>query len=73
VTVSSENFPTVATAGVVSQFVLTMRDASANAVSCNSSALRVRLAGTGYLDAVVSPDALGACRVLFAVIKVCML
>ena len=70
VSLASSSMPSVATAGVASQFLLTMRDSSANAVNCNSSALSVWLSGQSYAAAAVENDASGACRVVFSVLEV---
>ena len=70
VSMASNSLPSVATAGLASQFLLTMRDASANVVNCDGGALTVWLAGQGYAAADVKKDASGACRVVFSVLEV---
>ncbi len=70
VTMSSSTFPAAVTAGLASEFTITMRDASANVVDCNTSALTVWLTGTGYAAAAVTADNVGACRVTISVLKV---
>jgi hypothetical protein len=67
---ASNYLPSVATAGLASQFLLTMRDASANAVNCDSRALSVWLVGQSYVSADVDNDPSGACRVVFSVLEV---
>ncbi len=67
---SSSAFPSVATAGLASEFVITMRDASANVVDCNASALSVWLVGGGHAAADIQRNDVGDCRVVIAVIKV---
>jgi hypothetical protein len=70
VALSSGFFPSVATAGRASEFVVTMRDASANEVDCDASALVVWLAGASYAAAEVKADDGGGCRVIFSVLEV---
>jgi hypothetical protein len=70
VSMASSSLPSIATAGLASQFLLTMRDASANAVSCNASALSIWLSGESFAAADVENDSSGACRVVFSVLEV---
>ena len=73
VTSSSSAFPSVATAGLASEFVITMRDASANVVDCNASAVSVWLVGGGHAAADIQRNDGGDCKVVVAVIKVRMM
>jgi hypothetical protein len=70
IALSSSSFPLVATAGRASEFVMTMRDASANEVDCDASELEVWLAGASYAAAEIKADQGGGCRVIFSVLEV---
>jgi hypothetical protein len=61
---------TVATAGLATDILLTMRDVSANVVSCRAEELSVWLSGWSHAAAVVTRDAYGACRAVFSVLDV---
>ncbi len=67
---SSSAFPAMATAGLASEFTITMRDASANVVDCDASVLAVWVTGASYAAAAVEADGVGACRVIFSVLEV---
>ena len=69
-TLSSGSFVTVATAGLATEILLTMRDAGANVVDCRADDLSVWVSGRSHAAAVVTRDAYGACRAVFSVLEV---
>ncbi len=72
-TLTFSSFVTVATAGLASEIVLTMRDAGANVVDCKSRDLSVWMSGQSYVAADVKRDTYGACKAVFSALEVKMM